>query len=108
MNGQPLRLGFPVKVMGKPGLKSNDTRRWQKNPHLKTSLEYVAEILDYLAGHRIRMYRLSSDLAPYATHPDMPVMPSVLAVLRLSTSSTLVGCKTGRSAGFSPLSVRAA
>jgi len=29
-----LRLGFPVKVMGAPGLKSNDTRRWQKNPHL--------------------------------------------------------------------------
>ena len=30
----PLRLGFPVKVMGKPGFKSNDTRRWQKGPHL--------------------------------------------------------------------------
>src|SRR5918998_1579658 len=28
----PLRLGFPVKVMGQPDLKSNDTRRWQKNP----------------------------------------------------------------------------
>ena len=75
----PLRLGFPVKVMGKPGLKSNDTRRWQKNPHLKTSLEYVAEILDYLAGHRIRMYRLSSDLAPYATHPDMPQFHDMVA-----------------------------
>lgn len=57
MNDQPLRLGFPVKVMGKPGLKSNDTRRWQKNPHLKTSLEYVSEILDYLARHKIGMYR---------------------------------------------------
>jgi hypothetical protein len=57
MNDQPLRLGFPVKVIGKPGLKSNDTRRWQKNPHLKTSLEYVSEILDYLARHKIGMYR---------------------------------------------------
>jgi hypothetical protein len=32
--------------------------------------------------------------------------PSVLAVLRLITSSNLVGCMTGRSAGFSPLSIR--
>jgi UV DNA damage endonuclease len=65
--------------MGKPDLKSNDTRRWQKNPHLKKSLEYVTEILDYLAGHRIRMYRLSSDLAPYATHPDMPQFHGMVA-----------------------------
>jgi hypothetical protein len=79
MNDQPLRLGFPVKVMGKPGLKSNDTRRWQKNPHLKTSLEYVSEILDYLARHKIGMYRLSSDLAPYATHPDMPQFHAMVA-----------------------------
>ncbi|MBE7220478.1 MAG: UV DNA damage repair endonuclease UvsE, partial [Caulobacteraceae bacterium] len=66
------RLGFPVKVMGNPDLKSNDTRRWQQNPHLKTSLGYIDGILDYLAKHDIRMYRMSSDLAPYATHPDMP------------------------------------
>lgn len=72
MQATPLRLGFPVKVMGNPDLKSNDTRRWQNGPHLKTSLEYVDGILDYLARHRIPMYRLSSDLAPYATHPDMP------------------------------------
>jgi len=30
-------------------------------------------------------------------------MPSDLAVLRLITNSTLVGCRTGRSAGFMPL-----
>ncbi len=60
---RPLRLGFPVKVMGRPDQKSNDTRRWQKNPHLKTSLEYVDQILDYLAKVRLDMYRLSSDLA---------------------------------------------
>src|SRR6516164_3247796 len=34
------------------------------------------------------------------------VRPSVFAVLRLITSSNLVGCKTGRSAGFSPLRMR--
>jgi hypothetical protein len=32
------------------------------------------------------------------------VMPSAFAVLRLITGSNLVGCWTGRSAGFSPLS----
>ena len=67
-----MRLGFPVKVMGKPGLKSNDTRRWQQNPHLRVSLGYLCEIFAYLRQHDIRMYRMSSDLAPYHTHPDMP------------------------------------
>lgn len=75
----PLRLGFPVKVMTRPDLKSNDTRRWQKSPHLKTSLEYVDAILDHLRRHRIPMYRLSSDLAPYATHPDMPQFHGMVA-----------------------------
>lgn len=69
---KPLKLGFPVKVMGRPDLKSNDTRRWQKDPHLKCSLEHVDKVLDYLAKHGLDMYRLSSDLAPYATHPDLP------------------------------------
>ncbi|NNM75470.1 UV DNA damage repair endonuclease UvsE [Sphingomonas sp. ID1715] len=76
---RPLRLGFPVKVMGKPGLKSNDTRRWQKSPHLKCSLEHVSEILDYLHTERLDMYRLSSDLAPYATHPEMPQFHAMVA-----------------------------
>ena len=75
----PQRLGFPVKVMGRPGFKSNDTRRWQKNPHLKCSLEEVDRILDYLAAEKLDMYRLSSDLAPYATHPDLPQFHNQLA-----------------------------
>jgi UV DNA damage endonuclease len=73
------RLGFPVKVVGLSGLKSHDTRRWQRGPHLQTSLEYVDAILDYLSQHDIRMYRLSSDLAPYATHPDMPQFHGMVA-----------------------------
>ena len=72
MTVRALRLGFPVKVMGAPDLKSNDTRRWAQHPHLKTSLEYLGEIFAYLQRHRIDMYRMSSDLAPYVTHPDMP------------------------------------
>ena len=76
---RPLRLGFPVKVMGKPGLRSQDTRRWQKNPHLKCSLELLDEVLDYLKAEKLDMYRLSSDIAPYATHPDMPQFHSMVA-----------------------------
>lgn len=74
-----MRLGFPVKVMGRPDLKSNDSRRWQKSPHLKTSIEYLHAIFDYLDRHNIRMYRMSSDIAPYATHPDMPQFHGMIA-----------------------------
>lgn len=67
-----LRLGFPVLILGEEGIKGNDTRRWQSNPHLKVSLEHLHRVFDYLEKHKISMYRMSSDLAPYATHPDMP------------------------------------
>jgi UV DNA damage endonuclease len=69
---EAMRLGFAVKVMGKADLKSNDTRRWQQDPHLRVSLGYLGDIFTYLRQHNIRMYRMSSDLAPYHTHPDMP------------------------------------
>ena len=69
---RPLQLGFPVKVLGDSGLKSNDSRRWQNQPHLRVSLGYLENIFDYLARHGIGMYRMSSDLAPYVTHPDLP------------------------------------
>ncbi len=78
-SGRPLRLGFPVKVMGRPGMKSGDTRRWQQGPHLKTSLEHVDAIFDYLRSVGLDMYRFSSDLAPYATHPDMPQFHNMVA-----------------------------
>lgn len=67
-----MRLGFPVKVMGGGGLKTSDTRRWQQNPHLRVSLGYLCDALAYCRKHGIHMYRMSSDIAPYATHPDMP------------------------------------
>ncbi|RST31385.1 UV DNA damage repair endonuclease UvsE [Sphingomonas ginkgonis] len=75
----PLRLGFPVKVMGRGGMKTQDTRRWQKDPHLKCSLELLDPVLDYLHREGIDMYRMSSDIAPYATHPDMPQFHSMVA-----------------------------
>ncbi|MBV9128415.1 MAG: UV DNA damage repair endonuclease UvsE [Verrucomicrobia bacterium] len=68
----PARLGFAVLVLGQAGLKSADLRRWQNAPHLRVSLEYLRAIFDYLQRHAIRMYRMSSDVAPYITHPDLP------------------------------------
>ncbi len=73
------RLGFPVKTMMRNDLKSNDARRAANAPHLKISLEYVDKILDHLVKHDISMYRLSSDLAPYATHPEMPQFHGMIA-----------------------------
>ena len=67
----PLRLGFPVKILGQPGLKSNDSRRHASNPHLRVSIEYLRLIFTYLRKHSISMYRMASDIAPYATHPDL-------------------------------------
>lgn len=66
-----MRLGFPVKVLGQPGLKSHDTRRWQNRPHLSVSLAYLRDIFVYLNRQGIHMYRMASDLAPYAAHPEM-------------------------------------
>jgi ABC-type uncharacterized transport system substrate-binding protein len=43
---------------------------------------------------------------PLPTHQRALRGRVALAVLRLITSSNLVGCRTGRSAGFSPLSIR--
>ncbi len=76
---RPARLGFPVTVMGAPELKSHDARRWQSGPHLKVSLEYLDAVLDHLAKRRIGMYRMSSDLAPYAKHPEMPQFHPMVA-----------------------------
>jgi UV DNA damage endonuclease len=88
MDNFPLRLGVPVKIMGKPELKSNDARRAQNAPHLKVSLGYLDAIFDYLVGHGIHMYRMSSDLAPYATHPDMPLFHSMVADSRAELAAT--------------------
>jgi UV DNA damage endonuclease len=68
----PRRLGFAVKVAGRQGLKSNDARKWRSGPHLSVSVGYFRAILDYLDEIDVRMYRISSDFAPYCTHPDMP------------------------------------
>jgi UV DNA damage endonuclease len=71
MAGSRHRLGFAVKVLGAGGLPSHDTRRWQNAPHLRHSLERLSAILEYLEDVDIRMYRLPTGLAPYASHPEL-------------------------------------
>jgi UV DNA damage endonuclease len=66
------RLGFAVKVLGDGGLPSHDTRRWQSGPHLRHSLAALRRILAYLDRNDVRMYRMATALAPYASHPDLP------------------------------------
>ena len=61
-----------MKVLGDGGLPSHDTRRWQSGPHLRHSLERLRAILDYLDRNDIRMYRMATALAPYASHPELP------------------------------------
>lgn len=66
------RLGFACVVLGRPGLKAHDARRWQNEPHLRVSIGYLHAIFDYLNDVDIRMYRLSSGVAPYITHRELP------------------------------------
>jgi hypothetical protein len=56
--------------------------------------------------HRTKDYRYSITSSAMASSLSGTVSPSALAVLRLITSSYLVGACTGRSAGFSPLRMR--
>ena len=55
------------------------------------------------SGHR-QLYSIKSSASPRSVGGT--VRPIALAVLRLMTSSNLVGCWTGRSAGLLPLSIR--
>lgn len=67
-----MRLGFPMRVLGQRGLRSYDTRRPAHAPHLSVSLAHLRDVFAYLATHTITFYRLSSDLAPFSTHPALP------------------------------------
>ncbi len=64
-----MRLGFPVTVLGRPGLRSHDGRR-PPQAHLSVSLAYVRDLLLYLVERRIAMYRLSADLLPRDVQAD--------------------------------------
>ena len=72
------RIGFACTVLG-IDVRANDTRKWQNNPHLRISLENVTRILQYAHGLGIRMYRLSTDIAPYYTDTTRPQFGNQLA-----------------------------
>jgi UV DNA damage endonuclease len=73
-NHARMLLGFAVKVLGPDGrgLPTSDARRPQNDPSLAVSLEHCTAALTWLARCDLRYWRLSSDLAPFATHPDRP------------------------------------
>jgi UV DNA damage endonuclease len=72
MRGEQRRLGFAVKVLGRGGMPSHDTRRWKSGPSVGVSIEALARVFQYMRAEGLRMYRISSDFVPYATHPEMP------------------------------------
>ena len=72
----PIRLGFAVTVIGRPGLKETDSRRWQNGPHLRVILAYLDAIFDYLGECQLRTYRISSGIRT-AHLPELPEMVQV-------------------------------
>ena len=72
MTPSPFRLGFAVKILGGGGLRTNDSRRWQSEPHLSRSIELLDAAFDHLDAHDLRVFRMSSSTVPYGTHPDLP------------------------------------
>lgn len=58
-----MRLGFAVRVVGQPGLRSGDGRRAGR-AHLSVSLVYLRDVLVYLKQIGVRYYRVAPTLAP--------------------------------------------
>lgn len=67
-----MRLGVPTRILGRRGLRVYDARRPANAPHLSVSLAHLRDVFIYLSSVDIHFYRLASDLAPFATHPDLP------------------------------------
>lgn len=61
-----IHLGFAVRIVGKPALRSHDTRR-MPSAHLSKSLIYLRDILAYLRHIRVQFYRLAATLLPFET-----------------------------------------
>ena len=71
----------------------------------RTAGPYICAISDQSAAQQKATYSITSSAR--ASSVGGTSRPSAFAVLRLMTSSYLVGACTGRSAGFSPLRTRA-
>jgi UV DNA damage endonuclease len=92
----PYRFGFAVKVLGDGGLKPHDSRRWRKNPSLTRSIELLDAVFDYLAAIDVRVYRLSSSVIPYGTHPDLPQFDYRRQLAACAAGLTALGQKARR------------
>lgn len=68
-----MRIGFPGRIFGRPRLKTHDGRRPPHQPHLSVSLLYLRDILEYLHGQGIRLYRMSPYLVPPNGSPEEQV-----------------------------------
>src|SRR5262249_10814908 len=108
----PAELAQPLHESGGPwgpggrrgGAEKSDGRQpllgaggeWPRNGRCRRATDHRDEVAPL---HSITSSASASSLSG-------TVRPSALAVLRLSTSSNLVGCSTGRSAGLVPLRIR--
>jgi len=102
-------LGFAVKRIG---LEAGPLSQWLHAGLKRAGFEAVlletrrfSVKLPFTIGAGVAL-RYSITSSAMASTLGGTVMPSSLAVLRLITSSYLVGFCTGRSAGFSPLRMR--
>src|SRR6516165_2009899 len=98
------RSRIAPRGLGRPNIDEADDRHRRllracsKRPRSRRSAEQSDEIAP--PNHSITSSASESRLSEILTS-------SALAVLRLITVSNLVGCSTGRSAGFAPLRIRA-
>ncbi|HEY0603372.1 MAG TPA: hypothetical protein VGD58_10695 [Herpetosiphonaceae bacterium] len=72
-----MKLGFPVRVLGRRGLRAYDTRRSASAPHLSVSLAHLRDVFTYLASTGIAFYRMASDLAPALAAPTLPPLQQI-------------------------------
>ena len=95
----PQRVPCPLGVKSRHvQCKTTSALGQSRHSHRKTACPLSAN-----SGHRA--YSITSSAA--FSKPCGTLMPSALAVLRFMTKSNFVGCKIGRSPGFSPLRIRA-
>jgi UV DNA damage endonuclease len=62
-DARTIQLGFAVRVVGQPGLRTHDSRR-AAPPHLSVSLAYLRDVLAYVQRIGVRFYRVASGLLP--------------------------------------------
>jgi UV DNA damage endonuclease len=63
-----MHLGFAVRVVGQPGLRTHDSRRTA--PHLSVGLMYLRDVLAYVQRIGVRFYRIAGGLLPARNAAD--------------------------------------